>query len=102
MPANVIHQNDIGTAFVVTIQDGDAAVDVSSASTKKIIFKKPSGTKLTYDAGFVTDGSDGKIKYNAVADDLDEIGTYKLQSYVIISDGTFYTDITSFKVYRNL
>ena len=102
MPANEIHQNDIGTAFTITIQDGTTAVDISTATTKKIVFKKPSGTKLTYDTAFVSDGTDGKIKYNAVADDLDEIGTYKLQSYVIISDGTFYTDITSFKVYRNL
>ena len=102
MPANEIHQNDIGTAFTITIQDGTTAVDISTATTKKIVFKKPSGTKLTYDTAFVSDGTDGKIKYNIVAGDLDEVGTYKLQSYVVISDGTFYTDITSFKVYRNL
>lgn len=102
MPANEIHQNDIGTAFTITIQDGTTAVDISTATTKKIVFKKPSGTKLTYDTAFVSDGTDGKIKYNVVAGDLDEVGTYKLQSYVVISDGTFYTDITSFKVYRNL
>ena len=102
MPANEIHQNDIGTAFTITIQDGTTAVDISTATTKKIVFKKPSCTKLTYDTAFVSDGTDGKIKYNVVAGDLDEVGTYKLQSYVVISDGTFYTDITSFKVYRNL
>ena len=102
MPANEIHQNDIGTAFTITIQDGTTAVDISTATTKKIVFKKPSGTKLPYDTAFVSDGTDGKIKYNVVAGDLDEVGTYKLQSYVVISDGTFYTDITSFKVYRNL
>ena len=102
MPANEIHQNDIGTAFTITIQDGTTAVDISTATTKKIVFKKPSGTKLTYDTAFVSDGTDGKIKYNVVAGDLDEVGTYKLQSYVVISDGTFYTDIQTFKVHRNL
>ncbi len=35
-------------------------------------------------------------------DDLDEAGSYKLQGKVVISDGTFYTDITTFKVHRNL
>ena len=102
MPANEIHLNDIGTKFLVTITDGSSAVDVSSASTKQIIIKKPSGSKLTVAASFNSDGSDGKIYYNALADNLDEAGSYKLQGKVIISDGTFYTDITSFKVHRNL
>ena len=102
MPANEIHVDDVGTAFTLTIKDGDSAVNISTATTKKIVIKKPSGTKLTYNTAFVSDGSDGKMVYNAAAGDLDEAGTYKLQSYVIISDGTFYTDITSFKVYRNL
>ena len=102
MPANEIHVNDIGTSFTLTIKDGDSAVDISSATTKKIVIKKPSGTKLSYSTAFVSDGTDGKMRYNVVSGDLDEAGTYKLQSYVIISDGTFYTDITSFKVYRNL
>ena len=102
MPANEIHVNDVGTLFTITIKDGDSVVDISSATTRKIVIKKPSGTKLTYTTTFVSDGTDGKMKYNAVSGDLDETGTYKLQSYVIIGDGTFYTDITSFKVYRNL
>jgi hypothetical protein len=102
MPANEIHLSDIGTKFLVTITDGSSAVDVSSASTKQIIIKKPSGSKLTTTASFNSDGTDGKIYYTTVTDDLDEAGSYKLQGKVIISDGTFYTDITSFKVHRNL
>ena len=53
-------------------------------------------------AGFDSDGTDGKMYYNTVADDLDEAGSYKLQGKVAITDGTFYTDITTFKVHRNL
>tara|TARA_R100000008_G_C3580871_1_gene168420 strand:- start:668 stop:976 length:309 start_codon:yes stop_codon:yes gene_type:complete len=102
MPANEIHQNDIGTKFVVTIKDGSSAVDVSGATTKQIIFKKPSGTTLTKAAAFNSDGSDGIIYYSAASEDLDETGTYKIQGKVVISDGTFYTDIQSFKVHRNL
>ena len=69
---------------------------------KQIIIKKPSGTKVTANTAFSTDGTDGKMYYNAVDGDLDESGSYKLQGKVVISDGTFYTDITSFKVHRNL
>ena len=102
MPANEIHQNDIGTKFVVTVKDGSSVVNISSASTKQIIIKKPGGATLTKSAVFSTDGTDGIIYYSAVSGDLDETGTYKIQGKVIITDGTFYTDIQSFKVHRNL
>ena len=102
MPANELHLNDIGTQFLLTVTDGSTAVNISSATTKQIIIKKPSGTKITANTAFSSDGTDGKMFYNTVVDDLDEAGSYKLQGKVIISDGTFYTDITSFKVHRNL
>ena len=102
MSANEIHQNDIGTKFLVTINDGDSAVDVSGSSSKQIIIKKPSGTTLTNAAAFNTDGTDGKIYYNALSGDLDETGTHSIQGKVVIAAGTFYTDIQSFKVHRNL
>ena len=102
MPANEIHLNDIGTQFVLTVKDGSSAVDISGATTKQIIIQKSSGTKITASTTFSTDGTDGKMYYTTVADDLDEAGSYKLQGKVIISDGTFYTDITTFKVHRNL
>ena len=64
MAANEIHVDDVGTQFLLTIMDGSAAVDISSASTKQIIIKKPSGTKMTKSATFSSDGSDGKIYYS--------------------------------------
>ena len=36
------------------------------------------------------------------SEDFDEAGSYKLLGKVVISDGTFYTDIHTFKVHRNL
>ena len=102
MAANEIHVNDVGTQFLVTVTDGSSAVDISSATTKELIIKKPSGTKLTKATSFNTDGTDGKMIYNIASDDLDEAGSYKLQGKVVISDGTFYTDIHTFKVHRNL
>ena len=47
MSANEIHLNDIGTKFLVTVKDGSSVVNVSTASTKQIIIKKPSGATLT-------------------------------------------------------
>ncbi len=102
MTANEIHVNDVGTKFLVTVTDGSSAVNISSATTKELIIKKPSGTKLTKATSFTSDGTDGKMQYNIASDDLDEAGSYKLQGKVVISDGTFYTDIHTFKVHRNL
>ena len=102
MAANEIHMNDVGTRFLVTVTDGTSAVDISSATTKQLIFQKPSGTKLTKATAFTNDGTDGKMQYNIVSEDFDEAGSYKLQGKVVISDGTFYTDKHTFKVHRNL
>ena len=103
MPANEVHKNDIGTVFKVTIKDSAAVVNVSTATTKQIILKKPSGTKLTKEASFFTDGSDGIITYTTLSGDLSEEGMWKLQGYIVLTGGnTFYTDISTFKVYRNL
>ena len=61
MPANEIHLDDVGTKFLVTVKDGSSVVDISSAGTKQILIKKPSGTKLTKTATFNSDGTDGKM-----------------------------------------
>jgi len=102
MSANEIHQNDIGTQFKCTIKDDTTAVDVSSATTLQIIFTKPNGSQLTKDASFYTDGTDGIIYYNSVSGDLDTVGTWKLQGYVVLSSGSWKSDIKRFKVHRNL
>ena len=102
MAANEIHKGDIGTQFTVTVQDGTTVVDISTASTKQLIFKKPGGTILTKSTSFVTEGTDGKMQYVSVDGDLSDDGVWKMQGKVIIGGNTFSTDITSFKVYRNL
>ncbi len=53
MAANEIHLNDIGTVFELTMMDGDAVVDISSATNMEIKFQKPGppGTTGTKTAG---------------------------------------------------
>ena len=57
---------DFGQVAQLTINDVDtgAAADISSySSTIQMIFTDPSGTETAKTATFVTDGSDGLIKY---------------------------------------
>lgn len=102
MSANEIHQEDIGTAFTVTVQDDAVVVNISAATTKQIKFKKPSGTVVTKDGAFVTDGTDGKLRYTTVADDLDEDGKWYLQVYLVLTNWTGHSDWGDFVVYGNL
>ncbi len=102
MAANEIHKDDIGTLFKCTIKDGNTIVDVSSVTTKQLIFKKPSGALLTKAASFFTDGTDGIITYASASGDLNEVGTWRLQGFVDFGSTEFKSDIQRFKVHKNL
>jgi hypothetical protein len=100
--ASEIHVNDIGTKFLATIKDDGEVVDVSSAISVTMMFKKPDDEVVQKAGVFDSDGTDGKIYYSTVVGDLDEAGQYKLQAKVVLSTGTYYTDIYTFKVHCNL
>lgn len=97
-----IHAGDIGTVFEVTVQEDGIALDISTATTKQFVFKKKSGALLTVDAEFVTDGSDGKLSYTTVSGDLNEVGQWQIQVYVVLPTGSWRSDVQYFDVYKNL
>lgn len=97
-----IHQYDVGTIFQITLEECDVIVDISSATIKEIIFKKVSGITITKTAIFVIDGTDGRISYTTIADDLDEIGTWEIQAKVVLPTGTWHSSKSKFKVWSNL
>jgi hypothetical protein len=98
-----IHEGDIGTQFRVTVQDcNGTAIDISAATTTTIIFKKPDGSTLSKAASFVTDGSDGLIQYTSASGDLNTVGSWKIQSFVVTPSGQWHSEFESFKVHRNL
>lgn len=100
-----IHVGQIGVVLTGTVKDEDGnAVDISGATTKQFIFGKPPNysIKNTRDAAYVTDGTDGKIKYTSQSGDLDEAGKWKMQGYVVKGASVLYTDIKYFQVYDNI
>lgn len=103
MSAGEIHLNDIGTAFEMTVKDDDGVVvNLASATTLTFTFDKPDGTNITKTPTFVTDGSDGRLRYVAQSGDLDQIGLWRWQGTIVIPAGTFHSDIYEFRVYPNL
>jgi hypothetical protein len=102
MSVNEIHQDDIGTVFTVTVKDQLGPIDISLATTKTFIYKKPDKTKFSRPADFKTDGTDGVLQYTSVAGDIDKSGDWQLQVFIILPTGQFYSDITQFKALVNL
>ena len=103
MPSE-IHQNDIGTRFLMTVKDGSDLVNISGALSLRVDIRKPSDSIINRSALRFNDGSalSGVMYYDTVAGDLDEIGNYKLQGRVTLPSGTYHTDIHTFKVHCNL
>lgn len=98
-----IHVGDVGTDIVLTVLDQDGAVvNLGTATTLEIIFDKPDGVNLTKTASLVTNGSDGKIHYVFIAGDLDQKGEWRYQARVVLSTGTWRTDVARFWVEDNL
>ena len=95
-----VFKNDVGTVLEATILDSAGAViDVSTATTKTLKLVKPSGAVLNKTATFTTDGSDGKIRYATIANDLDSVGTWRIQAYIELgASNKFHTSVTTFEV----
>lgn len=100
--SNEIHTNDIGSKLLITVRDDNQIVDLSDAAMLNIYIRKPDGTLLERVASLETDGTDGKMYYLTQNGDLDIAGNYKIQGRVIVTGGTYYTSMGSFKVHCNL
>lgn len=102
MASGEIHVNDIGTVFRVEIKNAaGAVVNISGATSKNIYFQKPDGTVVTETASFTTDGTDGLIQYATLAADLDQVGLWNYQAKVVLSTGTWSSDVIYFDVFAN-
>jgi len=95
-------KNDVGVIITVTITEAGSAKNISTASVKKIWFRDPNGDEVEKTAEFVTDGSDGKVKYTTIADDLDTAGEWEFQAKITTPAATFGTSRGTFEVGENI
>ena len=107
---DILFLGDTGTSIEFLIKECDNSdpdnpveviVDVHNATTMVITFLKEDGTTsvVTNPAvGFLTDGTDGIIRYITLSDTLDVTGTWKAQLRVTMPGGVWYTTIIKFKV----
>jgi hypothetical protein len=98
-----IHKGDIGTVITATIVDeSGTAVNLAGATSKKIIFQKPDGSRAEKDLAFATDGTDGKVKYTLLAGDVDQSGGWQRQYRVSLAAGTWTSDVVVFDVKESI
>lgn len=103
MAINEIHQFDAGTTFEVQILQQDSSIySLVGATTLEFHFQKPDGTIMTRTGSFVTNGSDGLVQYYTTASDLDQIGSWRYQVYIVNGPVEKYSDVGKFRVFPNL
>jgi len=102
-----IHKNDVGVELVIEFVDEDGVViDISTASTKQILLRKPGAAAVAKTGVFDTDGSDGLLKYTTTkvgsVYDLDRAGQWQIQGFAVIGTNEWHTKVNTFEVAGNL
>lgn len=96
-------ESAVGVIIQYTVLDYNAnPLDISSATVKSLVFKKPDGTVVTKTATFVTNGTDGKLKYTSIAGDLAPYGTFSVQAMLTMTGFDGRSEVETFDVERNL
>lgn len=100
-----IQQGAIGATIILTYRNPDtgSVMDLSDATVKNLVFKRPSGETFVKAADYVTDGADGKLKYVTVdADDTMPAGAWRIQAEVVKPDYEGRSRPALYYVYANL
>jgi len=92
--------NDFGVDITLTVIDQDCApVSLVSSTVRQFELVKPDGTVVTKTAVFVTDGSDGQLKYTVETGVLDVLGTWGVRAKITEGASKVYrTEIINFAV----
>ncbi|MCK5019967.1 MAG: hypothetical protein KAS32_23130 [Candidatus Peribacteraceae bacterium] len=103
MSEEEIHVGDIGTVFEFTVYDhGELLPGMKNATNMKITFTDPDEGKVSKTADFTTDGTDSKMQYVSIVDDLDMPGKWHIQASLTMPTGSWSSDISDFYVHPNL
>jgi len=85
--ATTMKVGDVGTLISV-----DVGTDVSTNTSKKIRYQKPSGFIGEWNA--LLSGTQ-LLQYVTVADDIDEEGLWTFQAYVVLPSGEWYGELAT-------
>jgi len=95
MATNEIMAKSSGIIFTGTVKDKDtgAPINLTSATVKEFRLK-PAHTKgvaKKATASYVTNGSDGKLKFTTTTSTFDVVGSWYVQIYLVMTGYAGYT-----------
>jgi len=95
-----IRVGDIGTQFLFTVRNSSdsSLINISNYSNRTVTFIKPNGDQITVSGTLYTDGTDGKLFYNSVSGNIDQIGFWRARVTLSSSGNLFNTDYYRFTV----
>ena len=93
---------DIGTVLRFTVLENDVAADISLATVKTLKLRKTDRTVIERTMQFSTDGSDGKVEYITILDDIDMDGRWTAQVYLEMPSGKWHTSKVPIDVLSNV
>lgn len=94
----VVFSTDEGIELrYAVVDESGVAVDLSAASVKEFVIHKPDGTSEDVSVSFVTDGSDGLLKY-VYEEAFGQVGLWKYRARYQTSAGVANTDWLEFYV----
>jgi hypothetical protein len=99
-----VQENAIGIPIEYSVRDfNNNQKDISGATTKKLLFKKPNGVRFEKSAEFSNPpGTDGLLLVMTVDGDLMPYGVYEVQAELTFPTSGLRTAIDTFPVLRNL
>lgn len=95
----------IGANIIVTVEEDGEVIDaLETVTAKSLVFRKPNGVGITKTADFVTDGTDGKLKYVTESGFLDVKGTWRIQAQLTFPGSGYSgpTEVGTFQVLANV
>jgi len=93
MSTQKVYVGDTGTLIVL-----DCGQDISGATARSILVRKPDGTEVTWTA--VASGTDS-ISFTSLAGTFDRPGVWRLQALVTLPSGVWRGDTVLLPVYAN-
>lgn len=80
---DTVRVGDVGVVIRLTVTEDGAVKDLSAATSKSLVFTKPSGAQTTKNASFTLTGADGRLQYTTTAaSDLNEVGRWRVRARV--------------------
>ncbi len=102
---SILHDDDFGFDITITFisRKTGLALDISATSTQRIDIRNTRDGVVTQNAApFVTDGTDGRIRYRATASEFNDRGRWEVQGVAFGASARFATDFEPVDVRRNL